>query len=275
MTTVKCAAVADCFGMSSKTRSARSSIDAQLKQQLNAHNTVPDLSRIHLRLEYLQDQSLYRYVYDFVQENRELWEKGVLITREWEPSIALVRSETRNGQDYIGGISARDFWCAKDIKEKLLLPISGAASIAPFCAWCLEAYDEGNQFTQRLVVGGAKQRTLREALQLAGVSAQPQTPGDANKVRAVYGIGLPLIFLLPSRTSLLEGLFPSQAEGVVYHKLPNQWAAKTSSDAVRWPGYTRAPSKSLLDTFGVLLQKGSEAIELPVYWFEPNSDNES
>jgi hypothetical protein len=110
---------------------------------------------LNFRLEYVQDESLYRYVYDFVEENRELWEKGVVVTREWEPAVTFVLSERRDGESYIGGIAARDFWCGKEIKDKLALPLSAAASIAKSCAWVFEGYNEGNQYEQRVSLGGA------------------------------------------------------------------------------------------------------------------------
>lgn len=237
-----------------KERAVGSAIDDQLKQQLNTHNTVPDLKRIHLRLEYLQDQSLYRYVYDFVQENRELWEKGVLVTREWEPSIALVRGEHINGQPFIGGVPARDFWCAKEIKEKLLIPISGAAFLAPRCTWVVEGYNEANQYTQRVAVGGSNQRTLVEALRAAGIGARSKTQDD-NKVGPVYALGLPLIFVKWSSDDPNIGL-----------SYVRRFAEPAKEPRVF------APSP-LLRARKVLLTKGK--CELPLYWFEPREEDQT
>ena len=46
------------------------------KINLNAMNVPPKLDNVHLRLEYVQDTALYRYIYDFVQENKPIWERG-------------------------------------------------------------------------------------------------------------------------------------------------------------------------------------------------------
>lgn len=253
-----------------KDRAVGSSIDAEVKQHLNEHNSIPDLNRIHLRLEYLQDQSLYRYVYDFVQENQELWEKGVVITRDWEPSIALVHSQQRDGSDYIAGIPARDFWRAKEIKEKLLLPLSGAADIAPYCAWVFEGYNEANQYTQRVAVGGTKERTLIEALRLAGVSARSRKK-DENKVEPIYALGLPLILVLGSRH---EGAW-TEHDGTWPYGDPNvglsyrrQFAKLDQEPKVFSPSPRLRVRK-------VLLRKEKGRYELPLYWFEPNDESQS
>jgi CRISPR-associated endonuclease/helicase Cas3 len=232
-----------------KDRPAGSPIDGELKQQLNAHNTISDPSRIHLRLEYLQDQSLYRYVYDFVQENRELWEKGVLVTREWEPSIAVVLDEERHGESYIGGIPARDFWRAKEIKEKLLLPVSGAADIAPRCTWVFEGYNEANQYTQRVAVGGSKERTLVEALALAGVNARIRKQDD-NKVQPIYAAGLPVILILWH--------YEDPNLGLSYRP---RFEKRDQEPRVFSPSPRLRVRK-------VLLKR--ETCEMPLYWFEPD-----
>jgi CRISPR-associated endonuclease/helicase Cas3 len=251
-----------------KDRLVGSSIDAEVKQGLNAHNAIPDLSRIHLRLEYLQDQSLYRYVYDFVQENRELWEKGVLITREWEPSIALVRSEQRDGKDYIAGIPARDFWRAKEIKEKLLLPLSGAADIAAYCAWVFEGYNEANQYTQRVAVGGSKERTLVEALRLAGATARSRKQ-DENKVQPIYALGLPLILILGSRR---EGTEVEHASTWPYEEPNIGLCYRPRFGKLDQEPKVFSPSPHL-KVRKVLLRKEKGRYELPLYWFEPKGDD--
>jgi len=242
-------------------RPSGSPVDAQVKQDLNKLNYVPDLKAVPLRLEYLQDLSLYRYVYDFVQENRELWEKGVLITRDWEPSIIVVRSEKDERGDRIGGIPARDFWRGKEIKEKLLVPASGAAGIAPCCAWVFEVYNEGNQYTQRIAIGGSTERTLVEALRLAGLKQNQN-----NKVQAVYALDLPLILVVPDMPDIRQRMLPTDELGLIYRKgTMNEWTAK-------WPGYTRSPNDSVLLTRGAILRKSG--IELPLYWFEPAGENQ-
>jgi len=245
-----------------KDRPAGSNLDAQAKQKLNDLNTCPDFERIHLRLEYLQDQSLYRYIYDFVQENRELWEKGVLITRDWQPSVALVRSEKRDGQDYIGGIPSHDFWRGKEIKEKMLLPVSGAADLAPYCAWVFEGYNEGNQHVQRVAIGGSKERTLQEVLRFAGFESRMQKDVP-NKVKPIYALGLPLILLL--------GLTQDPNIGLSYH---SQYAK--AEELKNFGVFSPSP---LLRAQGVILRKDKKSgkresweYELPLYWFEPQEE---
>lgn len=253
-----------------KDRAVGSSIDAEVKQHLNEHNAIPDLSRIHLRLEYLQDQSLYRYVYDFVQENQELWEKGVVVTRDWEPSIALVYSEQRDGKDYIAGIPACDFWRAKELKEKLLLPLSGAADIARYCAWVFEGYNEASQYTQRVVVGGSKDRTLIEALRLAGVSARSRKQ-DENKVQPIYALGLPLILIMGSRREGTEvehdSTWPYKDPNIGLCYLP-RFGKLDQEPKVFSPSPQLRVRK-------VLLRKENRRYELPLYWFEPNDEDQS
>jgi len=254
-----------------KDRPADSRIDAEVKQGLNAHNTIPDLSRIQLRLEYLQDQSLYRYVYDFVQENRELWEKGVVITRDWEPAIALVRSEQLDGKDYIGGIAARDFWRAKEIKEKLLLPLSAAADIAPYCAWVFEGYDEANQYTQRIPVGGSNERTLADALKLATGTSARRRNQDENKMQPIYALGLPLILILGSRREGTE----AEHDGTWPYEDPNiglRYRRRFAKLDQEPKVFSPSPH---LRVRKVLLRKEKGKYELPLYWFEPNEEEQA
>ncbi len=253
-----------------KDRTVDSSIDAEVKQQLNTHNFIPDLNRIHLRLEYLQDQSLYRYVYDFVQENQELWEKGVVITRDWEPSIALVRSEQRDGKVYIAGIPAREFWRAKEIKEKLLLPLSGAADIAACCAWVFEGYNEASQYMQRVAVGGSKERTLIEALRLAGISPRSRKQ-DENKVQPIYALGLPLILILGSRR---EGTEVEHDSAWPYEDPNIGLCYRPRFEKLDQEPKVFSPSPRLL-VRKVLLRKEKGKYELPIYWFEPNEELQS
>jgi len=250
-------------------------VDSNIKEDMKKLISFPNLKGVPLRLEYLQDLSLHRYVYDFIEENRELWEKGVLITRDWEPSIIFVRSEKRERGDYIGGIKAREFWRGEEIKEKLLLPVSGAADVAPFCAWAFECYNEGNQYAQRIPIGGSSGRTLLEALRLAGLSPQAQGQNQHNRIRAIYGLDLPLILVLPSVPDIWQKVFPTEETGLVYRNLPtNEWGAKSEADRARWPGYTRSPNAPHLRTFGRILRKDSGETELPVYWFEPVEESQ-
>lgn len=248
-----------------KDRPSGSPLGPDAKQALNDLNRVPDLRRVPFRLEYIQDESLYRYVYDFVEENRELWEKGVVVTREWEPAVTFVLSERRDGESYIGGIAARDFWCGKEIKDKLALPLSAAASIAKSCAWVFEGYNEGNQYVQRVSLGGAKDRTLADALEFAGLRAFASGEGrDENKVKPVYGFGIPLVLLLATGAS---GVYRDDNLGLAYYR----WHAKDKEQ--RFP----PPGSAALDVKGVVLRKprGTDRGEysLPLYWYEPKEED--
>ncbi len=251
-----------------------SPVDLPVRQMLNALNTPPDLARIHLRLEYLQDLSLYRYVYDFVEENRELWGKGVVITRDWEPSVLLVRSEKRGREDYIGGIPARDFWCCKAIKEKILLPLSGAADLSPYCAWVFEGYNEGNQYTQRVAVGGSKNRTLAEALGLAGLTPRKQD-NDGNRVQPLYAFGIPLVLILGSPQAKTEkhenNTWPYRDPnlGLSYHA---RYVPSGQEPKVFSPSPKLAARKVVLRKGKKDGKRESWQYELPFYWFEPHDE---
>jgi len=228
-------------------------LDAQHKKTLNALNRPPDLVKVPLRLEYLQDQKLYSYVYDFVRENKEVWERGLLVTREWEPSVTLVLSEQHNGETYIGGIPARDFWLGKELKASCSLPVSGAASIAQMCTWVLDAYDTDYDAPRRLAVGGEKGRTLGQALQKAGYE---YISGEKNQVE-LCATGLPLILLPHER--LHEIISPDDNVGLSYQA---RYAA---------PKNTWSPSP-LLRKRAVKLAKKQGGLELSLWWYEPRVD---
>jgi CRISPR-associated endonuclease/helicase Cas3 len=224
-------------------------LDATRKAELTALNEPPQLDSVHLRLEYVQDVALYRYIYDFVQENKAIWEQGMLITREWEPSIPVVRSEKRNGETYIGGIPEREFWRGKDLKEKTLLPVSCAADIAHFCAWIFDTFNDEFHQPQRVPVGGKQARGLREVLSEAGYSAG----SDENKANPQYAPGLPLILLLGDEVA--SNVFKDDNFGLAYQQ---QFVAPT-----------RRPPSPLLRVRQVELRKNKGQIRLPLYWFEP------
>ncbi|MGE0826758.1 MAG: DEAD/DEAH box helicase [Candidatus Binatia bacterium] len=224
-------------------------LDATRKAELTALNEPPQLDSVHLRLEYVQDIALYRYIYDFVQENKVIWEQGMLITREWEPSIPVVRSEKRNGETYIGCIPEREFWRGKDLKEKTLLPVSCAADIAPFCAWIFDTFNDEFHQPQRVPVGGKQARSLREVLSEAGYSAA----SDENKANPQYAPGLPLILLLGDEVA--SNVFKDDNFGLAYQQ---QFVVPT-----------RRPPSPLLRVRQVELRKSKGQIRLPLYWFEP------
>lgn len=227
-------------------------LNAQRKKDLNALNHPPNLAKIPLRLEYLQDQKLYSYVYDFVRENKEVWNRGLLVTREWEPSVTLVLSEKSNGVTHIGGIPANKFWQGKELKTSYSIPVSGAASIAHNCAWIFDGYDTDFGTPLRVAIGGEKERSLREALQLAGYEI---LPGKSNQID-ICAVGLPLI-LLPYDNSL-EVINPDANMGFTYQPRFSK------------PKSTWTPSPLLLKKAVKLAKRD---LELSLWWLEPRADN--
>ncbi len=69
----------------------RKIIDANLKAQINALNIFDNalLARRRNTIIYTVDASLYDYVYNFIATGAEIWRKGVLVTRDWVPTIEL------------------------------------------------------------------------------------------------------------------------------------------------------------------------------------------
>ncbi|SMC01662.1 DEAD/DEAH box helicase [Rubrobacter radiotolerans] len=137
-------------------------ISPETKRSITAMNEPPDTARAEGGIEYLHDEALYRYVHDHVPENRELWERGVLVTRDWEPNIELVFSEERDGETWIGGLPQQRFWGGDEVSESVSLTMGQAVLLAPRCAWVFTGRDEANDSTVRLALGGEKQRTLDE-----------------------------------------------------------------------------------------------------------------
>jgi CRISPR-associated endonuclease/helicase Cas3 len=66
-------------------------IDANLKAQINALNIFDNglLARRRNTIIYTVDASLYDYVYNFVATGAEVWRQGILVTRDWVPTIEL------------------------------------------------------------------------------------------------------------------------------------------------------------------------------------------
>ncbi|MEM4204710.1 MAG: helicase-related protein, partial [Candidatus Methanomethylicaceae archaeon] len=228
---------------------AGTALDVRHKKEINAMNKPPRLDTVHLRLEYVQDVALYRYIYDFVQENKALWEQGILITREWEPTIPIVRSEKRDGEIYIGGIPERDFWRGKEVKEKTLLPVSCAADIASFCAWIFDTFNEEFHHPQRIPVGGKQERSLGDVLREAGYSVGD----DGNKPKPLYAVGFPMILLLGDKVAYK--VLKDDNFGFAYGR---QFVTPK----------VRAPSP-LLRVRQVELRKDKGQVKLPLYWYEP------
>ena len=225
-------------------------LDATQKAKLNAMNAPPKLDNVHLRLEYVQDTALYRYIYDFVQENKPIWGRGMIITRQWEPCITVVISEKRDDETYIGGIREQAFWRGKELKEKTLLPVSSAADIAPYCAWIFDTFNDDFHYPQRTSVGGKQERSLKEALLEAGYSAG----NDDNKSKQQYAVNFPIILLLGNEVS--EQIFKDDNFGFAYQQ---QYVKPT----------VRKPESSLLRVRQVELRKNKGQVRLPLYWYEP------
>lgn len=233
-------------------------LTAERKAELNAMNAPPQLDTVHLRLEYVQDVALHRYIYDFVQENKAMWQRGVLVTREWEPCIPVVRSEPRDGDTYIGGLPEREFWRGKELKEKTLLPVSCAADIAPFCAWIFDTFNSEFHHPQRVPVGGKQQRTLKDTLLEAGYSAG----SDENKTKPQYAVGFPLVLLLGNEVS--GHVFRDDNFGFAY---THQFVKPTVAMASTVRGVLRARQ--------VELRKDKGQVRLPLYWYEPVKGGET
>lgn len=206
-------------------------INAMHKDNINKMNIPPALDNVKQRLEYQQDEAMHRYIYDFVRENRELWKEGVIITRQWEPSVTLVMSEERCGENYIGGIPAKKFWDGEELKEHYSIPVSGAADIAGACAWVFEDYNTDHDMTLRLPVG---------------------------REESLYAIGVPLILLLSPDDAVDQQyrIYKDANFGFTY--LPRYVSPKG-----------RAPSP-LLRRCEVELHKKQGGIKLRLWWLEPN-----
>jgi hypothetical protein len=118
---------------------------------------------------------------------------------------------------------------------------------------------------QRVSLGGAKDRTLADALEFAGLRAFASGEGrDENKVKPVYGFGIPLVLLLATGAS---GVYRDDNLGLAYYR----WHAKDKEQ--RFP----PPGSAALDVKGVVLRKprGTDRGEysLPLYWYEPKEED--
>ena len=225
-------------------------INTMHKDNINKMNIPPELNTVKQRLEYQQDEMMHRYIYDFVRENRELWEKGVIVTRQWEPSITLVMNEERGGENYIGGIPEWKFWSGDELKEHYSIPVSGAADIAGACAWIFEGYDTDRDKTSRIMID--KDMALGEALRFAG---HLQIKSDT-KEASFYGIDISLILLLPLNDSVdqLPSIYKDANFGFTYNA---RYVSPKS----------KAPSPFLKRREVELKKQGGTKLRL--WWFEP------
>ena len=230
-------------------------IDTMHKDNINKMNIPPELDNVKQRLEYQQDEKMYGYIYDFVRENREIWKEGVIITRQWEPSVTLVMSEVQNGKNYIGGITETEFWNGEELKEHYSIPVSGAADIAGACAWIFEGYDTDHDKTSRVAGGGKKDTSLGEALRYAGYL---QVKNDA-KEASLYAIGIPLILLLSSEAAVDPQHRIHKDANFGFNYIPRCYISPKS----------KAPSP-LLKRREVEFHKRQGSSKLRLWWLEPN-----
>ncbi|MGH3086748.1 MAG: helicase-related protein, partial [Rubrobacteraceae bacterium] len=220
-------------------------ISPETKRSINAMNAPPSVERAERGVEYLHDEALYRYVHDRVPENRELWERGVLITRDWTPNIELVFSEERDGETRIGGLPPHRFWGGGEVKESISLNMRQAVRLAPRCAWIFTGRDEDNDSTVRLALGGERQRTLEEVRRQLGFPNMR----DARQV--------PLMLLAPDE--VWKDIFEDENLGL------NAEAAKIEAANFRHPNIVR---------YEVTLEKKNPSTKLPLRWEEPRKEGE-
>ncbi len=221
-------------------------VSPEVKRKINAMNEPPSVERAERGVEYLHDEALYRYVHDRVPENKELWERGVLITRNWEPNIELVFSEERNGETYIGGLSQQRFWGGGEVKQSITLNMRQAVWLAPRCAWVFTGRDEDNDSTIRLALGGEKQRTLEEVRQQLGYPNMR----DARQV--------PLMLLAPDE--VWKEIFEDDNLG-----LNAEPAGKVEATNFRHPKIRR---------YEATLEKKNPSTKLKLQWEEPKAEEE-
>jgi CRISPR-associated endonuclease/helicase Cas3 len=226
-------------------------ISPEIKKRINALNEPPEVAEAESSIEYLHDEALYRYVYDYVPENAEIWERGTLVTRDWEPNIELVYSEESYGETLIGGIPERRFWRGEKLKESFSLSIRQAASLAPMCAWVFTGQDEDNDATVRVALGGEKKRTLGEVLGQLGYAVAVDTSTyffrDARQA--------PLMLLMPQK--IREDRFGDENLGLT------EYPGKAKQVPSGNPNILR---------YEITLQKKNPATYLTLRWEEPRRE---
>lgn len=99
-------------------------LDASLKAKINALNVFDAtlLARRRNTIIYTVDASLYDYVYNFVATGAEMWRKGVLVTRDWVPSLEVQPD-------------------GADTNERLRLPLTYSVPRELVKGWWFEARD--------------------------------------------------------------------------------------------------------------------------------------
>jgi CRISPR-associated endonuclease/helicase Cas3 len=222
-------------------------ISPEVKAGINRLNERPSPEEAEGSVEYLHDEALYRYVFDYVPENAELWERGILITRDWEPNVEVVFVEEQDGRTQIGGIPEGSFWRGGEVKESLSLPVRQAATLAPFCAWVFTGQDEGNDAPMRLALGGEKKRTLDEVLGQLGYPIVPSRPQDARQV--------PLMLLVP--------------EEIRKDKFGDENLGLSERPADAKPSYSGNPR---ISRYEVVFKKSNPSTRLILRWDEPRRE---
>lgn len=221
-------------------------ISPEVKREINAMNEPPSVERAERGVEYLHDEALYRYVHDRVPENRELWERGVLVTRNWEPNIELVFSEEQSGETHIGGLPQQRFWGGGEVKQSISLTMKQAVWLAPRCAWIFTGRDEDNDSTVRLALGGQKQRTLEEVQQQLGFP----NVRDARQI--------PLMLLAPDE--VWKDIFEDENLGLNAEPLGEIKATYSG-----YPNILR---------YEATLEKKNPSTKLKLRWEEPRKEEE-
>lgn len=94
------------------------------KKEINKHNIFDTnlLSRRRNTITYTADAALYDYVYDFVVTGAEFWKKGVLVTRDWVPTMEIQR-------------------LGADTDERLRLPVTHPVPEKLVSGWRFEVRD--------------------------------------------------------------------------------------------------------------------------------------
>jgi CRISPR-associated endonuclease/helicase Cas3 len=228
-------------------------ISPETKRRINRMNEPPSIEGAEGSVEYLHDEALYRYVYDYVPENAELWERGTLVTRDWEPSIELVFTREQDGETLIGGVSEWRFWRGEQVKESLSVTVRQAANLAQFSAWVFTGQDEDNDALIRVALGGERKRTLGEALGQLGYPIGP----DANRYFFQDARQVPLMLLMPEAIrrdrfgdeNLGMAMYPADAKEV-YSGNPN------------------------ISRYEITLQKKNPSTYLTLRWEEPRREEE-
>ncbi len=101
-------------------------INAEIKNKINELNIPASPFESYKRtLAYAFDSMLYSYIYDFVPTGTEIWNKGVLVTRKWIPTLEI---EYRN--------------------ERLRLPVKYSIPPSMIADWWLEYRDKYGKIRQ-------------------------------------------------------------------------------------------------------------------------------